>query len=111
MSKHSRSGGKYTGSHTTLIPAAQIACDIADALPEVAKISPGFIKAGLKSANGHRRIKLIDENEHCILLSVRDNTSHQEVHVYVKDIQAARTAISRKLLGANIAISFGSSGS
>src|SRR3989344_3505972 len=29
MSKYSRSGGKYSGNHTTLIPAASILCDIA----------------------------------------------------------------------------------
>ena len=106
MSKYSRSGGKYTGNHTTLIPLAQVTCDIANVLPEVTKITPGFIKAGLKSVSGQRRVKFTDENEHCILLSVRDNASHQEVRVYVTDIQIARTAIARRLRDANIAIRF-----
>lgn len=78
MSKYSRLGGKFTGNHTTLIPAATIICDIADACPVVTKISPGFIKAGLKSVNGQRRVK-ITERDGAILLSIRDNTSHQEV--------------------------------
>ncbi len=106
MSKYSRSGGKFTGSHTTLIPVAQIACDIANSLSEVTKISPGFIKAGLKSVNGKRRIRFTDENKSCIRLSVRDNTSYQEVHIYVTNVQAARTAIVRRVLAANISVCF-----
>ncbi len=106
MSKYSRSGGKYTGNHTTLIPLATITCDIANSIPEVTKITPGFIKAGLKSVSGQRRVKIIDEHKHCIYLSVRDNNSHQEVRVYVTDIQEARTAIARGLRNAGIGIRF-----
>lgn len=106
MSKYSRSGGKYTGNHTTLIPLAQVTCDIASAIPEVTKITPGFIKAGLRSVSGQRRVKFADENGSCILLSIRDNASHQEVRVYVTDIQVARTAIARRLRDAGIAIRF-----
>jgi len=94
MSKHSRSGGKFTGNHTTLIPVATIICDIANACPSVTKITPGFIKAGLKSVNGQRRVK-ITEKEGAILLSIRDNASHQEVYVYAKDTQVAKLAIAR----------------
>ena len=106
MPKHSRSGGKYTGNHTTLIPLASIVCDIAHDLPQVTKITPGFIKAGLKSVSGDRRVKFTDENSSCIHLSVRDNASHQEVRVYVTDIQVARTAIARGVRNAGIAIRF-----
>lgn len=106
MSKYSRSGGKFTGNHTTLIPTACEVCDIASRVPEVTKITPGFIKAGLKSVAGQRRVKFTDENPHTILLSVRDNASHQEVRVYVTNIQEARTTIARRLRDANIAIRF-----
>ena len=106
MSKHSRVGGKYTGNHTTLIPLADIACDLAHALPQVTKISPGFIKSGLKSVNGCRRVKFTDENPYCLLLSVRDNISHQEVRIYVTDLQSARTAMARGLRDAGIRICF-----
>ena len=105
MSKHSRSGGKYSGNHTTLIPAACTVCDIASACPEVTRISPGFIKAGLKSVNGNRRVK-ITRNGASILLSVRDNASHQEVHVYATDMHAAIHAIARGARNANISIAF-----
>ena len=106
MSKYSRSGGKYTGNHTTLIPLAAEACDIASAIPEVTKITPGFIKAGLKSVSGKRRVKFTDESANCILLSVRDNASHQEVWVYVSELQETRTTIARRLRDADIAIRF-----
>lgn len=106
MSKHSRSGGKFSGNHTTLIPAACIVADIANDCESVTKISPGFIKAGLKSANGHRRVKITDDGSQ-ILLSIRDNTSCQEVHVYPSNMQAAKLAIAKGARNAGLAISFG----
>lgn len=106
MSKYSRSGGKFTGNHTTLIPLASIACDIASAIPLVTKITPGFITSGKGSGRSNRRVKFTDENTHCILLSVKDNGTHQEVRVYVTDIQEARTTIARRLRDASIEIRF-----
>lgn len=106
MSKYSRSGGKYTGNHTTLVPLAQETCDIACKIQEVSKITPGFIRAGIGSGRGNKRVKITDESKSCILLSVRDNGAHQEVRVYVSDIQAARTAIARGLRNEGIEIRF-----
>jgi hypothetical protein len=106
MSKYSRSGGKFTGNHTTLIPLATIACDIAHAIPEVVKITPGFISSGKGSGRSNRRVKFTDKNSHCILLQVKDNGAHQEVCVYVTDIQEARTTIARRLRDNDIAIRF-----
>ncbi len=106
MSKHSRSGGKFTGNHTTLIPAATLVCDIAEACQSVTKITPGFIKAGLKSVSGHRRVK-ITERDGAILLSVRDNASHQEVYVYAKDVQTAKLAIARGARDEGLKVAFG----
>lgn len=104
--KYSRSGGKFSGNHTTLTPAACLLADIAHKCDAVTRISPGFLKAGLKSVNGNRRVKITD-NGSCILLSVRDNTSHQEVHVYASDTQIAKLAIARGARDAELAISFG----
>ncbi len=104
--KDSRQGGKYTGNHTTLSPAAALLCDIAHNCTNVTRISPGFLKAGLKPAGGPRRVKIIDR-EGGILLSIRDNTSHQEVHVYVDNLHEARLAIARGARNNDIAISFG----
>lgn len=101
-----RAGEKYGGRHTTLIPAAAIICDIANACNAVSTISPGFITMGLRSVNGRRRVKIVDDGGG-VLLSVRDNTSHQNVHVYTKDLQATKLAIARGARNAGIAINFG----
>ena len=106
MSKDSRLGGKYSGNHTTLIPAATIVCDIAHACSSVTRISPGFIKGGLKSANGRRRVK-ITEHQSAILLSVRDNVSQQEIYIYADDRHTAKLAIARGARDAHLRISFG----
>lgn len=105
--KYSRSGGVYSGNHTTLVPAACLVADIAAKCPHVTKISPGFIKAGLKSAHGQKRVKITQDGA-CILLSVRDNTSFQEIYVY-GDIPAAMLAIARGARNAGLGISFGKS--
>jgi hypothetical protein len=104
--KDSRSGGKYSGNHTTLTPAAALVCDIAHACPHVTRISPGFLKVGLKSANGNRRVKITEDGGQ-ILLLVRDNASHQEIHVYATDKHEATLAIARGCRNNNLAISFG----
>ena len=103
--KYSRAGKKFSGNHTTLIPLASIIADIAQACPLVTKISPGFIKAGLKSVSGKRRLKITDKGTH-LLLSVRDNTSHQEIHVYTSDTNAAKRAIAESAENKGILVSF-----
>lgn len=107
--KDSRSGGKYSGNHTTLIPAAATVCDIASKCPFVTRISPGFIKAGLDSVNGKKRVKFEDVSGG-IKLSVRDNVTHQEVTVYATDIQSARTLIARGARNEGLRISFAKQG-
>lgn len=104
--KYSRSGGKFSGNHTTLTPAASLVADIAHACESVTKISPGFLKAGLKSVGGKRRVKITDDGSR-LLLSVRDNTSQQEVHIYARDMQSAKLAIARGVRDAGLSVSFG----
>jgi hypothetical protein len=104
--KDSRSGGKYSGNHTTITNTAAIVCDVAHACPHVTRISPGFVRAGLKPVNGNRRVKITEDGAE-ILLSVRGNTSHQQIHVYTTDMHAAKLAIARGARNANLAISFG----
>lgn len=87
MSKHSRNGGKYSGNHTSLIPAAALVCDYLSKCSSVSKISPGIIKAGLSSLRGKRRIK-VSEKLPAILLSIRDNASQQEVYLYSDDLKS-----------------------
>ncbi len=103
--KYTRSGGKFSGNHTTLTPAACLVADVADKCQAVYRISPGFLKAGLKSVNGQRRVKIIDLGT-CILLAVRDNASQQEVYVYADNAQAAKLAIAKGARNAGLNISF-----
>ncbi len=93
MSKHSRNGGKFSGSHTTCIPAAVIIADIADGSAYVTKISVGFIKSGLPNTKGQRRVK-ITIGEGSLLLSVRDNISIQELRIYASDVDGAKQVIA-----------------
>lgn len=103
MSKDSRAGGKFCGSHTTLIPAAAIVADIASASPHVTKISLGFIKAGLRSVSGKRRVKIADDGK-SILLSVRDTASHQELRIFASNLEGAKQAIAKGVHGAGIVV-------
>ena len=105
MSKTSKSGGKYTGNHTTLIDLAFDVCNIANKCPEVKRISPGFITSGLPSVAGQRRVKITFEADY-ILLSIRGNTSFQEVHVYVWNLQPALEWIARGIRNHGVAICF-----
>ncbi len=105
MSKDSRSGGKYTGSHTTLTPFAREVCDLVTAVPIVTKVSLGVIKAGLPSVNGNRRVKIVNEGT-CVLLAIRDNASHQEVRVYGEVAQQTVVVIARRLRDHDISIRF-----
>ncbi len=91
--KNTRAGGKYSGSHTTVVPAAGIIADIAHTCPFVTKISVGFIKSGLRTTKGLRRIK-ITADAGSLLISVRDNISHQELRVYTNDILSTKHTIA-----------------
>jgi hypothetical protein len=102
--KISRAGGKYTGNHTTLIPLAALVCDIAEACPAVTKISPGFIRAGLGST-GARRVKIQELNGY-LLLSARDTSAHQEIHIYASSSAEAILAIAEGLKAEKIAVVF-----
>jgi len=104
--KHSRSGGKFSGNHTTLTPAASLIADIAHQCSAVTKISPGFLKAGLKSVNGNKRMKITDGGSR-LLLSVRDNTSNQEIHVYASDMEVAKQAIAHGARERGLSVTFG----
>lgn len=103
--KNSRSGGKFSGNHTTLTPIAAQVCDIANKCAAVHNISPGFLRAGLPSVNGKRRVKLTDKKGG-ILLAIRDNTSHQEVYIYADDVQEAKLSIAQGCRNLGLGISF-----
>ncbi len=105
MSKKARAGGKFTGNHTSLIPAAILIADIADQCEVVHRISPGYIKAGLKSVGGQRRIKITVNNGY-ILVAVRDNISQQELHIYSTDTTLAKSYIAREAKRQGLIVSY-----
>ncbi len=101
--KNTRAGGKYTGTHTTVVPAAGIIADIAHACPFVTKISVGFIKSGLRTTKGFRRIK-ISTDTGSLLVSVRDNISHQELRIYTNDTIRTKHTIASEAHNAGFTI-------
>ncbi len=86
--KGARSGGKYTGSHTTVVPGAAVIADIADQCAYVTKIALGYIKGGLPPVKGLRRLKIVTDTG-SLLLTVRDNISQQELRIYAHDVDGA----------------------
>jgi hypothetical protein len=91
--KGSRSGGKYTGSHTTVVPGASVIADIADQCAGVTKIALGYIKGGLPPVQGRKRLKIfVDKGS--LLLTVRDNISQQELRVYTSECEAVQSLIA-----------------
>ncbi len=94
--KGARAGGKVTGTHTTVVPAAGQVVDILQKNSEVKKIVLGYIKAGLPTTKGLRRVK-ISQDGACLMLAVRDNTSHQEIIVYANDLVVAKKEIAAQI--------------
>lgn len=107
--KLSRSGKKYGGSHTTLIPLAALACDTIDRHPSVSKIAPGFIAAGLSTVRGKLRVK-VTYRTGGLLLSVRDNASRQQVHVYTDNPEAVVHALKAGLSKERAEVTFENEG-
>jgi hypothetical protein len=103
--KKSRSGGKYSGSHTSVIPAAGIICDLAHGLSTVTKISPGFITTGLKSSHGKQRIKITTRPGN-LLLTIRGNISQQEITIYTTDAEQTKRALADLAKSANYQVVF-----
>lgn len=106
MPKNHLAGGKYTGSHSTVIPMARIICEIANASADVSKISLGFIKTGLRS-NGVQSLKIIDDGA-SILLIVKGNTSAQELRVYANKgkTQDVKQAIAQGASNKGLRVTF-----
>ena len=79
MSKGHRQGGKISGKHTTVIPAAEKVVDFLNRRDIVNKISVGFIKHGIKSGRHSIKIAYMDSG---LLLKIRGSASIQEIRVY-----------------------------
>ena len=80
MAKQKWQGKKSTGSHTTLIGVAVPLIKKAEEMPEVEKISPGFIKA-TPGSKGKRGMKFTPV-QGGLKIIVRGNSSIQEIWIY-----------------------------
>jgi hypothetical protein len=105
-SKNHRQGGKFGGGHTTLIDLAILLADMADARPEVTKISPGFIQCGGGAIGGERSVKILDARGG-LLLKVRQNRAVQEVRIVTANLHETKLALARGARNNRIRISFG----
>lgn len=88
MSKRS----KLSGSHSTLIPVADILYQHLRHFDYIKKVGAGRIRAGLHSVP--TRIKIKDETG-CILLVVRGPTVCQDIRIYALKPADAKLEIAR----------------
>lgn len=76
------SGGKFSNAHSTLISAAEDIVKKANSLPEVSKISLGFIRSIKGNGTNLHRIKYDLSEPACLKLTVRGGISLQELRFY-----------------------------
>lgn len=100
-----RSGRKFGGEHTTFTEMSSEIADMLIKLPEVEKISSGFIEAGIGSGRGRRSVKIVDDPGY-ILLKVKQSGSAQEVRIFTKDRQKVKLLLARYLRDRDIDIAF-----
>ncbi len=86
-------GGKFTGSHTTVIEPAETLIKVLNNSDLVYKISLGFIKnkAG-KGGSGHVRYKL-HKNGSGLKLVVSGTGTVQEFYIYTNDMAQVKALI------------------
>lgn len=95
-STNHRNGGKFAGSHTTVIHAARTVVDAVHKCTAVTKISLGIIKSGLPTTSCGRMVKIRKEGA-CVLLAIRDSRSIQKVHVFGADLDVVIREIRQKI--------------
>ncbi|MGM0482356.1 MAG: DUF2103 domain-containing protein [Patescibacteria group bacterium] len=99
-----RAGGKFTRSHTSVIPVAVKMVDLLNEMPEVKKISLGIIKAG-KPSGGKRRIK-IKKRPVGFLMTVRGNNSIQEISIYTSEAEKVVEKLKKETAETDIDIEY-----
>jgi len=93
MAKH-KSGGKITANHSSLIDAAFPVVEAAEKLPEVSKISLGFIKTTGKS-RGIIRMKFSPIGGGW-KITVRGSSTVQEIFIYTSDADETKTLLQSR---------------
>jgi len=91
------SGAKISDNHTTVVEDAGPLVNFLHKDPRVRKIVPGKIESSCGvSGSGPNRLKIVDQ-EGCVLLAVSGSSSHQQLRVYLKDIERHRELVKKKL--------------
>ena len=91
-----RSGGKVCKTHSTCTRVVGKLVDEAERCPSISRIRLGYISAGIGSAHGLCRAKILPEPG-ALLLKIRDHTFHQEVWIYVLNQRDAKEWLVRCL--------------
>src|SRR5579864_9466746 len=94
--KTGRSGEKFGGDHSTFTDLGVSIADMLVKLPEVSKVSPGFIGGRIGSGRGRTHVKIIDEAG-CIKLMCKQSGSSQEVRVYTNNPQNVKLSLAKWL--------------
>lgn len=95
-----RQGGKFAGSHTTIISGGDVIFDAAAEMPEVTKISLGVIKPLSRRGGSPVRVKCMEipENDKCLRVTVAKGATVQIAYVYV-GLSEARDTVRQVLEG------------
>ncbi|MBP6859071.1 MAG: hypothetical protein KBC69_00395 [Candidatus Magasanikbacteria bacterium] len=94
MPKH-RAGGKFSGSHATIIDAAEVVADAAVKQLEVTKVVLGIIEGNVKSKQMRLKFKPVTAGWE---IKVYGRISIQTLYVYTSDPEATKSAIERAFL-------------
>lgn len=88
-----RHGGKITKAHTSIIDAAESLVRAAQKLPEVTKVSLGWMKNGLPPVSV-QRIKFTPIVGG-LRIDVRGSCSQQQIFVYTGDLQKTQADLEK----------------
>lgn len=94
MPKH-RAGAKFSGSHTTIIDAAEVVVDAAVKQSEVTKVVLGIIEGNVKSKQVRLRFKSVTAGWE---IKVYGRISVQTLYVYTSDPEATKSTIERAFI-------------
>ena len=84
IGKKHKSGGKYTGSHTTVIQEALELLQLLEKSEEITKISNGVItNAGRPGSPLRIAAKPLDANVHGLCVTVSKGAVHQTFRIYL----------------------------
>lgn len=89
--KTHRQGGKFTGSHTTIIDAAAVVVDTAKRREEVTKICLSIIQ-NVRSNGRRLKFKSIQAGWQVIIYG---NTYMQDVYIYTSNPETTKQAIEQ----------------